>query len=168
MRSATYWIASALLWIAAHPLAAPAQTSVVGLNSLSAVVSVSAPEKVVARKNQLVTVDFTVDIKSGYHVNSNTPADEYLIPLKLTLTEGPAALQEVVYPKPTLEKFEFSQKPVSVFQGVFKTQAKIKILPGSAVGSTFINGKLRYQACNDRMCLPPRSLDVKVPLEIRN
>ncbi|MEJ7606579.1 MAG: protein-disulfide reductase DsbD domain-containing protein [Bryobacteraceae bacterium] len=164
MRSGNFWIASALLWTAVLG----AQTSAVGLNSLSAVVHVTAPEKVVARKNQLVTVDFVVEVKTGYHVNSNTPADEYLIPLKLTFSEGAATLQEVVYPKPSMEKFEFSQKPVSVFQGGFKTQAKIKILPQTPAGSTFLNGKLRYQACNDRMCLPPRTLDVKVPLEIRN
>jgi DsbC/DsbD-like thiol-disulfide interchange protein len=145
-----------------------AQTSSVGPNSLSSVVHVSAPEKVIARKNETITVDFKIQVKDGYHVNSNTPSDEYLIPLRLTIAQGPAAMQEVVYPKPTMEKFQFSPKAISVFQGGFIAQAKIKVQPDAPTGPTHINGKLRYQACNDRMCLPPRTLDVKVPLEIRN
>jgi hypothetical protein len=29
-----------------------------------------------------------------------------------------------------------------------------------------IQGKLRYQACNERECLPPKTLDVQVPMDI--
>lgn len=121
-----------------------------------------------AKRNQLVSADFLIEVKSGYHVNSNTPEDEYLIPLKFTWTEDVVKVQEVVFPKPQLERFQFSAKPVSVFQGGFKTQTKFKIAGNAPTGLTYLTGKLRYQACNDRMCLPPRSLDVKVPLEIRN
>ena len=28
----------------------------------------------------------------------------------------------------------------------------------------FMNGKLRYQACNNKECLPPRTVDVRVTL----
>lgn len=107
-------------------------------------------------------------MKSGYHVNSNTPADEYLIPLKFTFEPGPLEVVEVVYPKPSMEKFQFSDKPVSVFQGDIKTVAKVKVPATVAAGMSHLNGKLRYQACNDRMCLPPRTLSIKVPVEIRN
>jgi thiol:disulfide interchange protein DsbD len=131
-------------------------------------VNVGAPEKLVGKRDQVVTADFVIQVKSGYHVNSNTPADEYLIPLKFTWNEDVVKVQEVVYPKPKMEKFDFSTKPVSVFDGDFKTQAKFKINPTAPQGLTHLNGKLRYQACNDRMCLPPRTLDVKIPLEIRN
>jgi hypothetical protein len=142
-----------------------AQTS---LNSLSAVVNVTAPEKIVAKRNQLMVADFTIQVKSGYHVNSDKPVDEYLIPLKFTWNEDIVKLQEIAYPKPQMEKFPFSAKAMSVFQGDFKTQAKFKIPANAPIGLSHLLGKLRYQACNDRMCLPPRTLEVKVPLEIRN
>jgi hypothetical protein len=137
-------------------------------NSLSSVLSVTPPEKIVAKRDQLITADFLIQVKSGYHVNSDKPADEYLIPLKLTWTDGIAKAQEVIYPKPSMEKFAFSPKSMSVFQGDFKTQTKFKISGDAPPGLSTLTGKLRYQACNDRMCLPPRTLDVKVPLEIRN
>jgi len=29
-----------------------------------------------------------------------------------------------------------------------------------------INGKLRYQACNEKECLQPKTLDVQIPIDI--
>jgi len=144
----------------------PAQTT---LNSLSSVVNVIAPEKVVAKRGAPQTVEFTIQVKSGFHVNSNTPADEYLIPLRLTFpADSPLKVENVIYPKPSMEKLAFSDKPVSVFQGDFLAKAVVRVPANAATGVSSLAGKLRYQACNDRMCLPPRTLDVKVPVEIRN
>jgi hypothetical protein len=66
-----------------------------------------------------------------------------------------------------MEKFQFSNKAMSVFQGDFKAQAKLKVPANAAAGVSTLLGKLRYQACNDRMCLPPRTLEIKIPVEIR-
>ncbi len=106
-------------------------------------------------------------LKAGFHCNSNTPADEYLIPLKLTWTAGgPAQAGAVVYPKPQMENYAFSQKPVSVFSGTFVLETKFTVPASAKTGLTTINGKLRYQACNERECLPPKTLDVQVPVDI--
>jgi hypothetical protein len=129
-------------------------------------VNVTAPEKITAKRNSAADVPFTVQVKSGYHVNSHTPADEYLIPLKFTFSPGPLELVTVEFPEPSMQKFAFSEKPVSVFDGSFKTIAKLKVPSSAPTGPTQLVGKLRYQACNDRMCLPPRTLEIKVPVEI--
>jgi DsbC/DsbD-like thiol-disulfide interchange protein len=141
-----------------------AQTS---LNSLSSVVNVVAPEKVVVKRNTTQPIEFTIQVRQGYHVNSNAPADEYLIPLRWTF-EGPVTVTDVVYPAPKMQKFEFSNKAMSVYEGDFKITAKVKATANAGAGTQHVIGKLRYQACNDRMCLPPRTLEVKVPVEIRN
>jgi thioredoxin:protein disulfide reductase len=151
---------AAALW---SPLRA--QTS---LNSLSAVVNVNAPEKLVAKRDQVLVADFVIQVKNGYHVNSNAPADEFLIPLRFSWNEDVVKVHEIVYPRPQMQKFPFSEKPMSVYEGDVKAQAKFKIPSSAPRGLTHLTGKLRYQACNDRMCLPPRTLEVKVPLEIRN
>jgi hypothetical protein len=145
------------------PSFTPAQTS---LNSLSAVVNVTAPEKIRAKRNTTQEVPFTIHVKDGYHVNSHTPADEYLIPLKFTFDSGALQLVSVDFPEPSMQKFAFSEKPVSVFDGSFKTVAKLKVPESAPPGPAKLVGKLRYQACNDRMCLPPRTLEIKVPVEI--
>ena len=149
----------------AAALALSAQTS---LNSLSSVVNVLAPEKVIAKRNTTQTLDLTVQVKQGFHVNSTTPTDEYLIPLRLTFTEGAVQVADITFPKPKMQTFEFANKPMSVYEGDIRTSAKLKVPASAPAGIQTLVGKLRYQACNDRMCLPPRTLEIKVPVEIRN
>jgi thiol:disulfide interchange protein DsbD len=94
------------------------------------------------------------------------PSDEYLIPLRLTWNPGPLQAVGVTYPQPGTEKFAFSQKPLSIFSGAFDVVTRFKTAPSAALGLTVITGKLRYQACNDRMCLAPKTIDVSIPVEI--
>jgi hypothetical protein len=165
MRLSNFSAAASALTLALYITPGVSQTS---LNSLSSVVNVLAPEKVIAKKNSTQPVDITIQVRNGYHVNSTTPSDEYLIPLKLTFTDGTVQVADVAYPKPKMQKFQFSPKPISVYEGDVKATARIKIPASVPSGTTQITGKLRYQACSERACLPPRTLDVKIPIEIRN
>ena len=108
----------------------------------------------------------TVQLRSGYHCNSNTPADDYLIPLKLTWSPGALEASQVIYPKPQLEKYSFSDKPVSVYTGEFVIVTKFKVASPASQGPAFLSGKLRYQACTDRLCLPPKTVDVSLAVEV--
>ena len=146
---------------------AVAQSSLEKFNKASFVTMQPTSEvRVSAKKPGTATIRFRVN--PGYHVNSNAPADEFLIPLRCTWTEDVVKVQDVLYPKPQMQKFAFSEKPMSVYEGDVKTQVKFKVPASAPRGLIQLTGKLRYQACNDRMCLPPRTLEVKVPLEIRN
>src|SRR5690242_10760191 len=64
----------------------------------SGVVTVAPLEKARVKRNDEFTTKVTVQVKPGFHVNSNAPEDEYLIPLKLTWT-GPLETQQIVFPK---------------------------------------------------------------------
>src|SRR5450631_1729303 len=121
------------------------------------VLSVSPPPRVHAKRGQEVTAPITAELQAGFHVNSNQPADEYLIPLRLTWVKGPLETVQVMYPKPQMEHFAFSQKPVSIFSGKFEIVTKFKTAPAAQPGMALMNGKLRFQACNDRECLPPKT-----------
>ncbi len=108
----------------------------------------------------------TAQLRPGYHCNSNTPSDDYLIPLKLNWTAAPLAVAGVVYPKPQMEKYAFSDKPLSVYTGDFEIVTKFKVPASAPPGLAVISGKLRYQACTDRMCLPPKTVDVSLPVDV--
>lgn len=128
------------------------------------VLSVADPVKLSVPRSGEAIQTLKLQLKPGYHVNSNTPNEEFLIPIRLTWDQTAAETVVVQYPKPALEKTEFSDKPLSVFSGDFEIVSKFKRSPKASPGPGFLNGKLRYQACNDKMCLPPKTLDVKVPL----
>jgi len=112
-------------------------------------------------------VKITATLNEGFHANSHTPSDESLIPLKLTWEPGPVIAKDVVYPKPKMEKYAFSPDPLSVVSGSFDITTKFAPAPGAAPGMSVVTGKLRYQACSDRACFPPKTVEIKLPVNIQ-
>ena len=131
------------------------------------VLTVSPAGRLKIKRNETAVANVHVQLRTGYHVNSNTPSDEYLIPLKLTWDAAPLEAVDVDYPKPKLEKYQFSAKPLSVFSGDFDIETKFKAPSNATNGMALLSGKLRYQACTDRMCLPPKTANVTLTADIQ-
>jgi DsbC/DsbD-like thiol-disulfide interchange protein len=129
--------------------------------------AVTPPEQITVKAGATAVVKVTATLSDGFHLNSHTPAESYLIPLSLKWTAGPVEAGEVVYPKPQLIKVPFSEKPLSVLTGKFELSTPFKVPAGTTAGPVTVTGKLRYQACNDKSCFPPKTIDVKVPVEVR-
>ena len=131
-------------------------------------VTVGQPQKVAGKRNDAVQTRIPVSILEGYHVNSNTPSDEYLIPLKVTWTSlGALEGGEVTYPAAKAEKYEFADKPLAVFSGEFSLTASFKVAANAPPGPGVATGKLRYQACNSNTCFPPKTADVNVAYQVQ-
>jgi hypothetical protein len=106
----------------------------------------------------------------GHHTNSNKPTDEFLIPLKLNWEASkvsPLEIAGIEYPAGKLEKYSFSDKPLSVYSGEFVVTTRFKAPAGAPKGQRVVDGKLRYQACNDTMCFAPRTLAVQATINIQ-
>jgi len=131
------------------------------------VLSVTPAEKVTARRGDPVEVKTHVLLKQGYHVNSNTPSESYLIPLRLTWEPGALETVEVAFPKAHMEKYQFSPNPLSVFTGDFELATKFKVAANASTGPGLVVGKLRYQACNNNSCLPPKTIEIKLPILVQ-
>jgi hypothetical protein len=131
------------------------------------VLTVSAVDKLTIQRGATGEVKIAAQLQPGYHVNSNTPSEDYLIPLKLTWAKEPLQAEQVVYPKPQSEKYDFSPTPLSVFSGNFEIVTRFKAPSDARNGPAIMNGKLRYQACNNKECLPPRTIEIPVTLDIQ-
>jgi len=112
-------------------------------------------------------VAVVAQIARGFHINANKVLEEYLIPTTLQ-AELPSGLRlvETVYPEGQLQKFGFSEKMLNVYDGRVTLRMKLRASPDAPLGRLSIPLSLRYQACNDRACLPPVSLSVPVELTI--
>ncbi|HTM50530.1 MAG TPA: protein-disulfide reductase DsbD domain-containing protein [Bryobacteraceae bacterium] len=119
-----------------------------------------------AKRGGTVSVTTRVLLKEGYHCNSNMPSESYLIPLRLTWEPGVLVSPEVAFPAPHMEKYQFSTKPLSVFTGDFELVTKFKVAPNALTGPGMALGKLRYQACNNNSCLPPKTVEIKLPVVV--
>ena len=100
-----------------------------------------------------------VTVEEGWHINSNKPYDDYLIPTQLILPENlNFKLKKVAYPKPQDYKFDFSETPLSVLEGKSLIGALIEVDEKTEPGTYSLIVELEYQACNDMSCLAPTSI----------
>ena len=124
------------------------------------------PAKLSAARGASVEAKIPITVDAGFHVNSNHPSDDYLIPLKLTWTSlGALEGGEVTYPPP--QKYDFMDKPLSVFSGAFSLTASFKVAANAPPGPGMASGKLRYQACNSNTCYPPKTADVNLTYQVQ-
>lgn len=131
------------------------------------VLTISPASRLHAKRGQGITQSLTAELQAGFHINSNQPADSFLIPVKLTWVKGPLEAEQVIYPKPQFKNYPFSEKPVSVFSDKFEIVTKFKTPASAQPGMALMNGKLRYQACNERECLAPKTVDVQFAVDIQ-
>lgn len=130
------------------------------------VLTLTGPERLTVTAGKTAEVKLSAQLKDGYHANSNTPSDDYLIPMRLTWSKSALETGDVVYPTPKMEKYSFSDKPLSVYTGSFEIVTHFKVDKDAMPGPAVVSAKLRYQACTDRMCLPPKTVDVALPVDI--
>lgn len=128
--------------------------------------TVAAIPTVKAIKGSTATVVLKASLPAGYHANTNKPTESYLIPLSLKWTAGPMEMESVEYPKGTLEKYSFSDKPLSVVTGQFAITTKFKVPATAANGPAAQTGTLRYQACDNKACYPPKNVPVNITVSI--
>ena len=133
----------------------------------NAVLTVTPSTRLTIQRGSTADYSLKAELQAGFHVNSNMPGDDYLIPIKLTWNKDPLEAEQVMYPKAQQEKLSFSPNPISVYTGSFEIGTRFKAPPTAMPGMAFMNGKLRYQACNNKECLPPRTVDVRVTLDIQ-
>jgi DsbC/DsbD-like thiol-disulfide interchange protein len=140
---------------------------------LSSFVSAVAVSRAIVRAEQRVKATVTgpaaavggkafdllvsLEVEEGYHIQSNAAKDPY-IPTSVIVTApagykvGPAA-----YPAPKTEEF-FGEK-IRVFDG--KITVKVPVTPpANAKGKQELYIKVGYQACNEKLCDPPTSVNV--------
>ncbi|MBZ5635832.1 MAG: protein-disulfide reductase DsbD N-terminal domain-containing protein [Acidobacteriia bacterium] len=148
----------------------PVLCVLLGASSLSfaqtSVLLIPKPEPVVAKAGTTVEVKLPLQLREGYHVNTNAPPDPYLVPLRLTWESGPITVAEIVYPKPEFHKVDFFAGQLPIFTGRFELLTRFKVPASIQPGLVNVAGKLRYQACNDRMCLAPKTVDLTLPVSV--
>jgi thiol:disulfide interchange protein DsbD len=98
-------------------------------------------------------------IADGWHVNSAKPLDDFVIPTKLSFEN--ADLLSADYPAHVLKSFAFTNgSQLAVYEGTFRVPFTAKLHAGAAE----LQASVRYQSCNDRLCLPPKTAKASISL----
>lgn len=119
-------------------------------------------------RGQTFEAAVVVHIARGFHMNSNKPLEDYLIPT--TLTPNPPKgikVLDTIYPPGEMKTFTFSpKKPLNVYTDSVTLRLKMAADTSAPLGAVPIPVTLRYQACNDTSCLPPVKVPVTVNLDV--
>lgn len=115
------------------------------------------------RKGDTFKIGVRAIIDDAWHINSNKPFEDFLIPTIVEFYEVKGLrFGEVNYPEGESKRFAFSDSPLSVYEGEILIWANVKTTENFTVGEKKLTGKFSYQACNDVSCLAP----TKIPFEI--
>ena len=117
-------------------------------------------------KQTIVKLEFRVG--SGFHINSNAPKSEFLIPTALKM-DPPTdiVLGKIEYPDGQDVSFPFSpDEKLSVYSGDFAISVSVHPLKTVMPGKYVMHGALRYQACDNAQCFPPKTLPLSFEVKV--
>jgi hypothetical protein len=114
-------------------------------------------------------VELNFRVNSPFHINSNKPYSNLLIPTALKLvTPKPLEVTSIEYPAGEDQTFPFSpNEKLSVYSGDFTLWVTVKAPTFLKGGSFHVGGELLYQACDKNACYPPKKLNVDFPVNVR-
>jgi thiol:disulfide interchange protein DsbD len=94
-------------------------------------------------------------------------AEPDLIPTALAVQGKPGLkIMGIQFPPAESKKFEYADRPTSVFSGEILVKATLRVAKDAANGGQVVEGKLSYQACSTTSCLPPENVTFSIPLKI--
>jgi hypothetical protein len=129
---------------------------------------VAAGDAPTVRAGGNATLRVTVTIAPGYHVQANPVLNPALIPLTLKVPAMPSiSVGKPVYPPARRMRLAGSDEDLVIYDGTFVVEQPVSVGKDSPAGETTLEGSLRYQACDDRHCLFPRTLPVQLKLRVR-
>ncbi len=130
--------------------------------------TIAAVPLTTAQRAQQTMVNLNFRVPPGYHINSNTPKSEFLIPtaLKMDLPTD-IVLGKIEYPAGEDRSFPFSpDEKLSVYSGDFTIAVAVHPLHSVVPGKYVMHGVLRYQACDNSACYPPKTLPVSFEVKV--
>jgi hypothetical protein len=125
-------------------------------------------EPVSLHPGESVPIRLSFRIKDGFHINSSKPIQQNLSPTSVRFSPPSDILVgKFTYPAGELMQLPFMpDEKLSVYSGAFQVSGLLKTTNAISPSTYRVRGVLRYQACTDRQCFPPRTtefaFDVKV------
>ena len=131
--------------------------------------SAGKPRPAVVAPGGEFEVEVRLAIKDKYHLYANPAGSDDVIPTVIGLAPGSdATLVEVKYPPGESKILDANGPgPVALYEKQAVATARLRLPADAKAGPATIKLRVRYQACDDRSCLAPATLDVPVSVEVK-
>jgi Disulphide bond corrector protein DsbC len=113
------------------------------------------------------TIALSGEVQQGWHVYAESQPARGPIPLRIALDENQVARirGKIVGTSPTKRHDKSFGLETQLYLGDFTLRIPVEV-ERSSIGKQIIPLNVRFQACNDRTCLPPRTIHLSVPVEV--
>jgi hypothetical protein len=110
-------------------------------------------------KGKPTPVKLQFRVASGFHINSNKPNSELLVPTVLSLNPPTdIVIGKISYPAGVDANFAFApSETLNVYAGKFEVTALVTAAKVATPGKYRVHASLKYQACDNRACYPPKT-----------
>lgn len=110
-------------------------------------------------------IHMTASMQSGWHLYSQVqPEDAIAIPTTFTINNNPlVSLNGKIKEIGKLEKFRDEELDLSAYQYAKKVDF-VQVINLKRKVKTNFTGSVEYQTCDDKMCLPPKTVNFNVAL----
>ncbi len=108
-----------------------------------------------ARRSADNQLTVTIQLKQGWHINSNKPLQKYLVPTIISLPGD--KLNNVIYPPASLKKLSFGQHKLAIYENQVSLTAT---LPEAYKNMPLVTIQAQLQACDDKHCLAPEIISI--------
>ena len=150
------WVTVLCLWSGARGIAQEIRLDGISPAKKPHLVMLTDGVQVTPGSEQVVELRFRVD--EGYHINSHSPMDDLLTPTTLKFAPGVVKVVHTEYPQGEIIKLTGSGEGLDVYQGEFRVHLRV-VAPR---GFSTMTGTVRYQACDNQACFPPKTLAVRL------
>jgi hypothetical protein len=125
------------------------------------------------RSGQRISLVLDVQLGPRLHVYAPGVKNDY-IPIEWNMKESPAlAVRAATYPRSKMLRLKAIRETVPVYQDTFRLVRDVTIARDQALkplldgeGKLTIEGTLKYQACDDKLCYPPETVPVRWSLQV--
>lgn len=114
------------------------------------------------------TVNLTAQIQEGWHLYSMKHLEDGPIATRIWLADGqPFQLADAIKASPPeiLQDPNFNME-VQQYEGTATFALPLKVTPGTAPGPQTLVVNASYQSCNNRLCLPPKTVKAELAITI--
>ena len=127
-----------------------------------------APSKTV-RPGARFTVKLVAEIEKGWHLYSMRPLEDGPIPTRIWISEGQQfeLAGPVAAPRPQAVHDPNFDMEVEFYDGPTAFVLPVRAASKATAGVQKLQVSVSYQSCNDKLCLPPRTVRIDVPVEIK-
>ena len=115
-----------------------------------------------------IKIALQISIKDHYHINSYEVNDPSLIQTSVAVESKEFKLLNSFFPEHKKLKFEFTENEINVYEG--EIYAGLSLIASTPLdnGMYELPVSFSYQACDDKVCYPPKTINEIIKIEINN